>query len=97
MEHLNAVVFAMTVVNILGLLLLIVQSERRTKSLDELLMRVTRMETRYEGAPDHGDLAEISEKISGLVTDVATTNERWKVTNRTLHTIQEHLLQEDKP
>lgn len=96
MEHVNAMVFALSVVNILGLLLLIIQSERRTKSIDELLMRVTRMETRYEGAPDHEDLGEISEKLSGLVTDVATINERWQVTNRTMGTIQQHLLQEDK-
>lgn len=103
MDQIYHIVFALSVVNILGLLLLIIQSERRSKKFDEVLAnlasianRLTRIETQYEGVPDHEDLAEIKEQLSGIVTDVATINERWKVNVRQLDTIQRHLLSEDK-
>lgn len=96
MENIANIVYALSIINILGLFLLIIQSERRGKLMEELLIRVTRIETRYEGVPDHDDLKEVSEKISGLVTDVSTINERWQVTNRMMGTIQQHLLAEDK-
>ena len=83
------------------------KSDKRFEEYDEALAqydkgqaqmdrRLVKLETEFEGAPDHQDLKRIETALGVLNGDVATVKERSMSSLQSLRRIEAHLLERSK-
>lgn len=99
-ETISAVVIALLVINLLGLL---VVGWRISSQSDDvrgitndsraLADRITHLEAQVKTMPTHRDLTDLRDDISGVVENVAAISGQTQTMTQMLKSIQDHLLE----
>lgn len=92
----DAVVIALLVINLIGLLVIGVKVSGQSRENQDLEKRMTRLEARVDNLPTHRDLTVLGRDISEVVTTCAEIDGRTEAMAQTLRTIQDHLLESDR-
>lgn len=95
-ETVAAVIIALLVINLIGLVLLGVRINGQSNDASDLDKRLTRLEARVDNLPTHRDLADLRNGITEVVESVAALNGHTQAMTQMLRTIQEHLLENDR-
>ena len=95
-ETVAAVIIALLVINLIGLLVIGNRVSRQSSDASDLDKRLTRLEARVENLPTHRDLAAMSNGINETAEAVATLGGQTQAMTQMLRSIQEHLLENDR-
>lgn len=95
-ETVAAVIIALLVINLIGLLVIGGRVSRQSNDAGDLDKRLTRLEARVDNLPTHRDLADLRSGITEVVESVAAISGQTQSMTQMLRTIQEHLLENDR-
>lgn len=94
-ETITAVIIALLLINLVGLLAIGLRVNGQSSDSRDLEGRLNRLEARVEVLPTHRDLTDLRSDISDVVETVASINGQAQAMTQMLRTIQEHLLEND--
>jgi hypothetical protein len=95
-EAIAAVIIALLVINLVGLLAVGLRIGSQGSENRALESRLTKLEARVENLPTHRDLADLRDDLSDLVRNVAEISGQAETQTRMLRSIQEHLLENNR-
>ncbi|MEI7036450.1 DUF2730 family protein [Fulvimonas yonginensis] len=95
-ETIAAVIIALLVVNLIGLLVVGVRVSGQSTETRNHEGRITRLEEQVKNLPTHRDLTDLRGAISEVVETVAQISGQTQAMTQMLRSIQEHLLENDR-
>lgn len=94
-ETIAAVIIALLVTNLIGLLVIGNRVSRQSNDASDLDKRLTRLEARVENLPTHRDLAAMNSGINETAEAVAMLNGQMTTVAQMLRSIQDHLIDKE--
>lgn len=95
-ETIAAVIIALLVVNLIGLLVVGIRVSGQSNDARGLENRLTKLEARVDNLPTHRDLTDLRGAITEVVETVAQISGQTQAMTQMLRSIQEHLLENDR-
>jgi predicted PurR-regulated permease PerM len=95
-ETIAAVIIALLLINLIGLLVVGVHISGQSAYTRQLDSRVTQLEALVKYLPTHQDLASLRAEINKVVETSAAISGQTHAMTQMLRTIQEHLLENDR-
>lgn len=94
-DQILGLIFAVTLINFLGLILIGVRGETRANNNNAYEKRLAILETAMVNMPSHSDMSAMRDRIAGIDGKLGGVAERLTGQNDMLRTIHSHLLQDD--
>lgn len=94
-ETVEAVIIALLVVNLIGLLVVGARVTGQSSDARQLDSRLTKLEARVDNLPTHRDLSDLRGTIAEVSETVAQISGQAQAMTQMLRSIQEHLLEND--